>query len=1087
MADVTAVREGLLRVCQFIRVARRCLGGVRDLPETSERTTSLLCDLLELLYTTKDQLDGADEASALDAERLEALYELLMLFEASLKLIEVYLHPGGVGVREFRRSLLERTIIPTLEQYKVAFILSGQPPSDERTLAEENVRQNLRQLHEMEPRSRTIKYDEAIISSTDRVAAENFITLGDLCNRRQPGTCQWIFNHHKYSQWLQGSFRTLYCLGSAGIGKTFLSAVVIDSLQRTFTSPDVAIVFIFSHKEKDDGPGCPALLQNVLAQLIYRRRALSHATDALYDFESISGTKASSKAYQNAIRAEMNRFSKVFLVIDGLDTMADRERFLNRMQKLPEHAQLFITLREMPNTDRINHINISVPKKDITDYVVSRLHSDGALSQIIKGDEPDSKMEEDIIRYVVEKCHGIFLLAQLHLELLASYNEKALAYSALTHLPESLGEAYAEVMKRILSQHPSARKFIFWTLFSRKPLTVAELKYATMDDKSSEAAHSDLQSFENKLLDESCGILAIEAATGTVNLVHRTAKDALERMASASTIFSAANKEIAETCLTLISSDEVVDDCYMKKEDTSRSCCDTLLDYAASNWGYHACDAAEEEQTIQVLVTTFLNKVSPYKFPEQLGIGRYPYDWTPLHYLAYFDITCRSRRLLEQNAAEVDSHDNVLGMTPLHSIVELLLDNGADINAQTKQGDTALHLATERGQRRVMKLLLARDIDTTATNKAGHTALHSAIGTVSDEATIPLLVKSKVDTGDTGLHLAVQYKRPRILLFLLNKKAVINSFNKKAAKLNNCEALTLLLERGAQVESRSQDGVTALHEAAGTGNWIAFDLLLAGEGETLLHDKSFKPNGFGMASKLLDNGYTPLQYVFFLLLERGANITVETPRGENLLHITPPCNEEYMEILQILIQKGLGGWTPLHQTAFRGTGSPDISYDKSCEYLEMLLSHEAAEKETALHLATRASIPRPSFISLLLSRGADINARNNEAAMQHGADSSIKAPSAENTDKPSSIEQNTDILKTADEESGLTAFELAKANPLGALWFDEKGELRPSTVPSRRASSATLIDESDIEDDDDSETETGGTTVTGESFTVIEK
>jgi ankyrin repeat protein len=780
-------------------------------------------------------------------------------------------------------------------------------------------------------------------------------------------------------------------------------------------------------------------------------------------------------------------------------------------------------------------------------------------------------------------CDSRFLLAQLHLDLLASYEEKALIHSALTHLPESLVEVYAEIMKRILSKHPNSRKIIYWALFCRKPLTVAELKYATMEEKQEEESDIDLGSFENQLLNETCGLLTIDAVTGTVDLVHKTAKDALERMSAASTVFATAHKEIAERCLTLISADEVVDDCYKKREETSRRWSDTLLlDYAASNWGYHARYATEEEQTIQVLITTFLNKISwrrpsvnvgtvaPYTFPEDLKIGQYPTDWTPLHYLAYFDIICRSKRLLEQKTQKtnVNSNDNFLAVTPLHcavyqgneAMVQLLLENDADINAQTNSGDTALHLATIKGHRKIMKILLAKGTDKTKTNEVGNMVLHAAVGTVDDEATVPLLVKSNVDvnavnsvTGDTGLHLAVQSKRPRILLYLLNKKATVDSFNKRgmtplhlAAKLNNCEALPLLLERGAAVESRSQDGVTALHVAAQADNWIAFDLLLAAgadinawdaNGDTLLHTRANKRRDTAIISKLIDQGanlearnskgYTPLQAaalngnkeMFFLLLDRGANITVETPRGESLLHITPPNNEDYLEIHQTLLERGLSvdalsseGWKPIHQAAFRGTGSPDVTLDKSREHLKLLISYgadinsvtQANERETPLHLAARASIPRPSYILLLLSHGADVNAKNGDGKtalhlaaargresvfrilLEHGADPSIKAPDLQEDTQLET--QSINSKPSIGEETGITAFDLAKKNPLGALWFDEKGELRPMTPQSRRTSTATLI-ESDIEeeDDDDSETATGATTVTGGSSVISDE
>lgn len=130
MVDVVEVKEQLVQVCRYIRIVRRCVGGVRDTAETSEKAISLLCDLLELIYTIKDQLSGPNDGCRLDLSRLSILHELLILFEATLKLMEVYLHPGGVGVREFRTYLLERNMMPRLELYKVAFVLATQadPP-----------------------------------------------------------------------------------------------------------------------------------------------------------------------------------------------------------------------------------------------------------------------------------------------------------------------------------------------------------------------------------------------------------------------------------------------------------------------------------------------------------------------------------------------------------------------------------------------------------------------------------------------------------------------------------------------------------------------------------------------------------------------------------------------------------------------------------------------------------------------------------------------------------------------------------------------------------------------------------------------
>lgn len=189
------------------------------------------------------------------------------------------------------------------------------------------------------------------------------------------------------------------------VSATFRSAVV-DSLQRTFTSPDVATIFVFCQNENRDQTSID-LLRSILAQLVYRKRSVSYATSSLYQSESIIQGAASAKAYQNAIRAETNRFSKVFFVIDGLDMFYDKERFLSRLQNLPAHAQMLVTLREASHTDSTSCLNVFTPSEDIQLYTLSRILVDPAFKCLLEESSEDVSLGENIVRSVVKKSHGM--------------------------------------------------------------------------------------------------------------------------------------------------------------------------------------------------------------------------------------------------------------------------------------------------------------------------------------------------------------------------------------------------------------------------------------------------------------------------------------------------------------------------------------------------------------------------------------------------------------------------------------------------------------------------------------------------------
>lgn len=184
--------------------------------------------------------------------------------------------------------------------------------------------------------------------------------------------------------------------------------MIIDSLQRTFISPDVATIFIFCQDEKENEQKSIDLLQNILAQLVYRKRSLSYATSSLYYFEFLTGDPASTKAYHNAIRAEVNQYSKVFFVVDGLDMFSDKERILSRLQKLPAHCQLLVTLREAPVADNSSYLDVRVSADDLRSYTLSHLHSDASFKNILQGNRSlNYDLLCEVVRILIEKSHGV--------------------------------------------------------------------------------------------------------------------------------------------------------------------------------------------------------------------------------------------------------------------------------------------------------------------------------------------------------------------------------------------------------------------------------------------------------------------------------------------------------------------------------------------------------------------------------------------------------------------------------------------------------------------------------------------------------
>ncbi len=167
------------------------------------------------------------------------------------------------------------------------------------------------------------------------------------------------------------------------------------------------------------------------------------------------------------------------------------------------------------------------------------------------------------------------------------------------------------------------------------------------------------------------------------------------------------------------------------------------------------------------------------------------------------------------------------------SPVQALLHRGMDANARGRHGESPLH---EAPSRRMAELLLKNGAHVEAKDDAGRTPLHRAI-TGGHEDVAELLVANGADVnakdsdGSAPLHLTM---RRRIVRLLLNKGARVNTRDKNrrtalhmAVKYGGEEAASILLTEGADVHAEDSSGMKPLYWAILSGQQELAKLLLA--------------------------------------------------------------------------------------------------------------------------------------------------------------------------------------------------------------------------------------------------------------------
>ncbi|KAL4947847.1 hypothetical protein BDW69DRAFT_105504 [Aspergillus filifer] len=502
----------------------------------------------------------------------------------------------------------------------------------------------------------------------------------DFIRQRHPGTGEWFLRSEEFQAWLLNSKKTLFCPGNPGVGKTLITATVVDHVHSTFQDdPGVGIAYLYCNFRQHDVQRVDDMLANLLKQLAQLQSPLPGTVVALYDRHQKNRTRPLLADILETLHSVAIAYRKVFIIVDALDECNksgdNRAKFLKEIFQLQKNSGINIFATSRFDDDIASAFDgnpclpISANPGDILAYFNTRMSSRHI----------DSDTQDMIRTDVLRAADGMFLLVALHTDTLLSKPTKGHIKEALRALGkgmDALDKIYKEAMERIERQEPDSRdlakQILAWIVHSKRPLSILELQHALAVRKHTTKLDADYVPPGNVLRSLCAGLVAIDEESNIIRLVHYTTQEFFKQ--NLEEWFPGALSSITTTCVTYLAFDAFESGyCSTNKELEARRASSPLYDYAARNWGHHA----SEDLEMSGEVMSFLGNRAKVEAASQalLANRSWPSDCpqprrgvTSLHLVAYLGLEGALDLLLQKDhgVEAADSFD----CTPLGWAIE---------------------------------------------------------------------------------------------------------------------------------------------------------------------------------------------------------------------------------------------------------------------------------------------------------------------------------------------------------------------------------------------------------------------------------
>ncbi|CAG7565196.1 unnamed protein product [Fusarium equiseti] len=526
---------------------------------------------------------------------------------------------------------------------------------------------------------------------------------------RNSDTGDWFIKHRVVTQWMVQPNSRMWLTGIPGSGKTLLCGLLIERVLNICTT-DTILAFSFCDYKDPETQALGNILSSIALQIgLQKPDAFTRLQEYYKELHPTSGLprQIDIGKLTETITYICHLFTKVFLIVDGLDECINNSREITRgiaqlASSIPNLSIALFSRREIEIDSELvpeyDEIEISAQRQDLERYIDGEMKGRPALRGLPL--DESQKIKEALI----SKANGMFRWVTCQLDCLEGLGRIG-RENALHELPPTLDESYDRILNKVMSKRGRkvaqeiVRNTLHWVCYDSKCLSIAQICEALSITLSRGATK--VETVDEKEILTYCSSLIRKNLKGDrFELAHFTVEEYLNAIDDQSTLRSFRYSESdAEVSLARVSLEHILSPTFASRPVAERSECEKVLQrrrdhpfygYAATHWP--AASGTHDDGAVNKLLRDLF---TPRK-------RQYLHNWLIEFCLCHFP--------------SGDQFDDTT-YNKLMNVINFIL----------RQDLTALHIAAMVCSSSLCRWLLSIDMDVNATTFSDLAPIHFAL------------------------------------------------------------------------------------------------------------------------------------------------------------------------------------------------------------------------------------------------------------------------------------------------------------------------------------------------------------------------